>query len=392
MTSTKISILQVGKYIYPEKGGIETITKTMFDYLQNEVIQNDVLCFKRKKGTQKTIYNGSSIIRCGTFFNIASTPISIKFFAWFRKLRNNYDVVHIHHPNPLAAIALFFFPVKGKVVLHWHSDILTHEILYFLFSFFERKMLQRADLILGTSPTYIQHSPHLQAFHAKCKYLHCCTDESKFSINPARVEEIKRSYDNRKIVFSLGRFIYYKGFEYLIEAASFLSDEYVVLIAGGGPLRDMYIDTIDRLKLFNKVFLIQDVSQEEIGNYFEACDVFCLPSCQKTEAFGIVLIEAMLFGKPIVSTAVTGSGITWVNANGITGFNVEPRNSHELAEAIGRIFHENLQDKFGENGRQRYKSKFSREEFLMKYTELIEHMFKVETAVIKQIASNALSF
>ena len=389
MTSAHISVLQVGKYIHPEKGGIETITKTMFDHLQGEVIQNDVLCFKRKKGTQKTFYQSGFVVRCGTFFNIASTPISIMFFSWFRKLRNQYDVVHIHHPNPLAAIALFFYPVKGKVVVHWHSDILTHKFLYLLFAFFEQKMLQRADLILGTSPTYIQHSPHLQAFHSKCKYLHCCTDESKFTVNPARVQEIRKSYDNRKIVFSLGRFIYYKGFEYLIDAASELSNEFVVLIAGGGPLRDMYIERINSLKLFNKVFIIQDVTQEDIGNYFEACDVFCLPSCQKTEAFGIVLVEAMLFGKPIVSTNVPGSGITWVNANGITGFNVEPKNGLALAQAITTIVEDGLEKTFGENGRQRFKTKFSREEFLMKYIELIEQLFEVETAVIKQIATKA---
>ena len=104
-----------------------------------------------------------------------------------------------------------------------------------------------------------------------------------------------------------------------------------------------------------RVFIIQDVTQEDIGNYFEACDVFCLPSCQKTEAFGIVLVEAMLFGKPIVSTAVPGSGITWVNANGITGFNVEPKNGLALAQAITSIVEDGLEKTFGENGRQRFK-------------------------------------
>ncbi|MEJ7682672.1 MAG: hypothetical protein WKG06_33410 [Segetibacter sp.] len=136
MKSHEYKVLQVGKFFYPDRGGIESTTKFIFDHFIHDENINDVICFKRGKGSQKIYFGKSFVLKCGTAFQVASTPISFKFFYWFRKLRNNYDIVHIHSPNPLAAIALFLFPVRGKVLLHWHSDILTHKFLYLFLSFF----------------------------------------------------------------------------------------------------------------------------------------------------------------------------------------------------------------------------------------------------------------
>jgi rhamnosyl/mannosyltransferase len=378
-------VLQVGKFFYPDKGGIESTTKFIFDHFVHDENVNDVICFKRGKGSQKIYYGKSFVLKCGTAFHVASTPISFKFFYWFRKLRNNYDIIHIHAPNPLAAVALFLFPPKGKVLLHWHSDILTHKFLYFFFRSFENHLLKRADLILGTSPVYVQHSPSISRYDFKANYISSSTAESNFEVNEERVNEIKNEYDGRKIIFALGRFIYYKGFEYLIEAAKYLSDDFVILIGGAGPMKEKYVALIKEYNLYNKVYLISDISQNELGNYYKACDVFCLPSTEKTEAFGLVLVEAMVFGKPVLATNIAGSGTSWVNVNNVTGINVEPKNGKALAEGVLKIMEEGNYKRFCINSRKRYEEKFTNTKFIDKLIKYYIQLIEPATAVIKQL-------
>lgn len=385
MKSQEYKVLQVGKFFYPDKGGIESTTKFIFDHFIHDENVNDVLCFKRSKGSQKISYGKSFVLKCGTAFHVASTPISFKFFWWFRKLRNNYDIIHIHSPNPLAAIALFLFPVKSKVLLHWHSDILTHKSLYFFFRFFEKRLLKRADLILGTSPVYVQHSPFINKYDYKANYISSSTEDTNFVVDEERVKEIKSEYDNRKIIFALGRFIYYKGFEYLIEAAQMLPDDFVVLIGGAGPMKDKYVSLIKEYNLYNKIYLISDISQQDLGNYYKACDVFCLPSTEKTEAFGLVLVEAMVFGKPLLATNIPGSGTSWVNVNNVTGINVEPKNAKALAEGILKIMNERNYKTFSLNARKRFEEKFTNVKFIDKLKKYYSQLTEPTTALIKQL-------
>ena len=390
MEDKVVKVLQIGKYFAPDKGGIETVTKVIFDHFVQEKVVNDVLCFKKGKGTQKVYYGKSFVEKCGSSFHIASTPSSIVFFYRFCRLRNDYDIIHIHTPNPLAAIAVSLFPVKGKVLVHWHSDIVTHKFLHFLFGFFEKRLLKRADLILGTSPVYVQHSRYLRGYDSKTNYLSLSVDESNYTVVHDRVQEIKREYDDRKIVFALGRFIYYKGFEYLIEAAQFLPDDYVVLIGGGGPLKDKYISLINQYKLYNKIFVLTDISQKDLGNYYKACDVFCLPSIKKTEAFGLVLLEAMVFAKPIVATNIPGSGTSWVNVNNRTGINVEPKNGRALAEGILKIMNSNSYNVYCANSRKRVEEKFTTFKFINELKKYYSELIEPKAAVVKQINRKAI--
>lgn len=385
MKSQEYKVLQIGKFFYPDKGGIESTTKFIFDHFIHDENVNDVLCFKRGKGSQKVYYGKSFVLKCGTAFEVASTPISFKFFYWFRKLRNEYDILHIHSPNPLAAIALYLFPVKGKVLLHWHSDILTHKFLYLFYRPFEKYLLKRADLILGTSPVYVQHSPFINKFDHKANYISSSTEDTNFEIDDERVQEIKNEYDNRKIIFALGRFIYYKGFEYLIEAAKYLPDDFVILIGGAGPMKEKYVALIKDYNLYNKIYLVSDISQKDLGNYYKACDVFCLPSTEKTEAFGLVLVEAMVFGKPILATNIPGSGTSWVNLNNVTGINVEPKNAKALAEGILKIMEDGNYKTYSVNARNRYEEKFTNKKFINKLKNYYSEITETKAALIKQL-------
>jgi len=132
-----------------------------------------------------------------------------------------------------------------------------------------------------------------------------------------------------------------------------------LLIGGEGELRDKFKKIIINSGLEKKVFLLGKIQEKDLGSYYQTCDIFCLPSVEKSEAFGLVLLEAMHFGKPLVSTDIKGSGVSWVNQNNITGLVVEPKDPTVLAGAINKIIENpNLKIKFGENGKRRFKKEF----------------------------------
>jgi glycosyltransferase involved in cell wall biosynthesis len=367
-------ILQVGKY-FSSKGGIETITRSLVSTLQNNH-QIDVLCFSNSCKTNKLKVGSSSITEAGTFFKFLSSPISIKFFKHFKSLRKKYDILIIHTPNPLAALASILFPTDAKIIVQWHGDILNKRLFYFLFKPLEKIMLKRADLILATSSIYIEHSSVLQNFKNKCKVLPLGINENNLTSDPEIVEKIKQKYQYKKIVFALGRYVYYKGFEYLIEAAKYLNDEIVILIGGYGSLQKFYEQRINELHLQNTVFLVAELNENAWGNYFEACDIFCLPSYEKAESFGLVLLEAMSFSKPIVATNIPGSGTPVVNAHTYSGLNVSIKNSKEIAAAIQSILYSEDYEAYCKNSRKRFDENFTEQKMIDQLLVYINEMYR----------------
>ena len=193
-----------------------------------------------------------------------------------------------------------------------------------------------------------------------------------------KAEIIRTQYGNRKIVFALGRMTQYKGFDTLINAANQVDDEAVILVGGNGRLLKTYKELVLKNKLENKVYLIGRVSNEEIAAYFEAATVFCLPSNARSEAFGVVLLEAMAAGKPIVSTSIPGSGVSWVNQHGVTGLNVPICDERALAESLNLLINnETLADSMGTAGRERFNREFKAVIMVDKITSLYKRVLKV---------------
>lgn len=368
----KYKILQIGKY-FSLKGGIETVTQSLVASLQKDHII-DVLCFSEDRNSYQKKVGASVIWEAGKIFNLLSSPISFKFFQYFKALRNNYNTILIHAPNPLATLALLLFHTKAKVIILWHGDILNKGIFYFFFKAFEKKMLKRADMILATSSNYLEHSSVLKGFKYKCRILPLGINEKNLVSNPALVKRIRIKYKSKKIVFSLGRYVYYKGFEYLIEAAQYISDEVIILIGGYGPQKFFYETCIESLHLQHKVFLIPELNHSTWGSYFEACDVFCLPSYKKAESFGLVVLEAMSFCKPVIATNIPGSGTPWVNKHNISGLNVNIKNSKELAEAIQEIIFSKNYAEYCKNSRKRFDENFTEEKMVTKFLALLKEV------------------
>lgn len=366
-------VLQLGKF-HPIKGGVEKVMQSFTKGLSRRGYECDMLCASEDGDIEEINLNTyGRIIKVPTLTKKAATMISPKMITTLRKICHSYDIIHIHHPDPMAALALYLSGYKGRVVLHWHSDILKQKYLLKLYAPLQSWLIRRADLILGTTPVYVAESPALQSAQDKLSYLPIGVKEKKGELPD--IQRIKERYAGKKIVYSMGRLVEYKGYEYLILAASMLSDDYVVLIGGGGPLKAQLQEQINLLKLQDKVHLLGYVPTETLGAYYEACDVFCLSSTIKTEAYAIVQVEAMAAGKPVVATNIPGSGVSWVNEHGVSGLNASTHNARELAEAITEICSDpDIYTGYARRSRARYEQLFRSDVMIDKLIALYDNV------------------
>ena len=366
-----MKILQVGKF-YPIRGGVEKVMYDLMEGLSDRNIRCDMLCAvtEQQKPGIIPLNDYARLLCMSVWIKLYATMISPAMILKLRKIRHVYDIVHIHHPDPMACLALFLSGYKGKVILHWHSDILKQKMLLRLYKPLQKWLIRRADVIVGTSPVYVQQSPFLKHVQDKITYIPIGINE--LDAEADLVSRIKEQYPGFKIIFSLGRLVEYKGYEYLIEAAKYLNDDYIVLIGGEGHLKEKLLQQIDDLGVGSKVELLGFIDDnKEIAAYFMACDVFCMSSIWKTEAFGIVQIEAMSCSKPIVATRIAESGVSWVNDDGVSGYNVEPQDAKALAEAIERIVSDSQRyAELSAGSRQRYETMFTREKMVDKCVDL----------------------
>lgn len=361
-------ILHLGKF-YPFNGGMEKAILDIVEDFSSRDITCDLLCIATGKPGMTKLNKYGHIYAAPSIWHCNSVSISPAMIGKLRKICNRYDIIHIHCPNPMANLALFLSGYKGKVVLHWHSDILRQKTLLKFYKPLQTWLINRADVIIGTSPVYLDKSPFLQK--VKDKVTAVPLGVSRVNPDPEGVKAIRAKYAGRKIVFALGRLVEYKGFKYLIEAARSLGDDFVVLIGGTGPLRQQLDQQIRDNNLQDKVVMLGYVPEGKVNDYYGACDVFCLSSIWKTEAFGMVQIEAMSCGKPVVATNIEGSGVPWVNKDGYSGLNVETENPEALAQAIMKIVEsEEIYNTYSANALRRYNDMFSKEKMLDEYGKI----------------------
>ena len=371
-----MKILQLGKF-YPIKGGVEKVMYDLMIGLSAREIKCDMLCATPEKTKTKTLNPHAKLMCSHAWLQAAGTMIAPSMIFKLMGIKKEYDIIHVHHPDPMACIALFLSGYKGKVVLHWHSDIVRQKTLMRLYRPFQKWLIKRADLIVGTTPIYIRESQDLQKVQHKTTYLPIGVDEMLH--DPIGAKRLQDIYHNRKIVFSMGRLVHYKGYSNLVKAAQHLPDDYVVIIGGAGILMPELRSLTEELGLQDKVQLLGFVRENEVPSYYTACKLFCLPSVQKTEAFGIVQIEAMSSAKPVVATKIPGSGVAWVNENGVSGLNVTPGNPQEIAEAIQAIIEdEQTYQKFAEGARKRYETNFTQEKMIEKAIDIYNGVLKTE--------------
>jgi rhamnosyl/mannosyltransferase len=332
-------VLQVGKFYPPDPGGVETGTRQTAAALTQLGIACEVLCFAGP-GPYDDTAAPVPVTRAPVLATLASQPLSAAYVARLVAMAPHFDVLHVHCPNLLAALAVFLARPRGRVVLHWHSDIIGKRAFRALVRPLETWLCRRADLVIGPTAVHLTASDRAGDFVGKGAVVPFCVDDTMagpHKADPAGVAAIRARFGGRRILFSLGRLVPYKGFAVLAAAAAALPAGAVVVIGGSGPLAGELKRRINAAGLGDRVVLAGRIPDAELSDWFAACDVFCLPSVTRAEMFGIVQLEAMAFGKPVVSTAIPRSGVSAVNVDGVTGLVAPPGDAAALGRALARL-------------------------------------------------------
>jgi rhamnosyl/mannosyltransferase len=367
-----LKILHIGKYFAPFSGGLENYMRDAMVALGRRGIQSAALVHRHtlslKSRDEEFIIEGQQfqVTRTGLWARLAFTPISPVFPWHLRRMIRQFkpDVLHLHLPNPSVFWALVL-PSARRIpwLIHWHSDVVTLDqgwlmkFLYRLYQPFEYAVLKHAKVIVATSSPYLDSSNPLRKWISKCHVVPLGLDVGRFSRHIGHAGATSPNKGPLQVL-AVGRLTYYKGFRYLIEAAARVPEIHINLVGHG--------DQAEKLKALATSMNLQDrvtfhgtLSDADLVCQMSQCDCLCLPSVERTEAFGMVLLEAMYFGKATVISDVPGSGMGWVVDDGITGIKVPPMDTAALAEAFNRLVADPGQvSNMGQRGKNRFDRKF----------------------------------
>ena len=369
-----MKVLHVGKYYPPYMGGIETHLQALSRELAKSVDLR-VIVSSGRPGTSREVLDGVNIERVSTPLTMFSTPLCP---AMVSAIRNSpADLIHIHLPNPMAVMAYLASGHRGKAIFTYHSDTVKQKVLGLLFQPLLDAALRRSSAVIATSPNYLATSPVLATVRDRCHVIPYGIDLSQFErSDPAVVAQVRQEYGER-LVISVGRLVYYKGFEYLIRAMTRVNGK--LLIVGSGPLRADLEALASELGIAEKIVFLGEIQNERVIPYYHAAQIFALASVARSEAFGIVQIEAMASGLPVVNTALD-SGVPFVSLDGQTGLTVAPADSDAMAAALNRLLDDaELRKKLGSGGILRAQQEFSLPTMVGRTLELYQSVMRPDS-------------
>jgi rhamnosyl/mannosyltransferase len=336
---------------------METHVEQLCQQLKEEV-ELKVVVASEDQEEKTEILNGIPVNRLRTTLNVLGAPICP---ALPKAIRNfDADIVHIHTPHPPALLAYLISGCRSRLVCTYHSDIIRQRFFGPLIGPAQDFVFRRAGAIIVSSPNLIIGSSVLSRHRERCVIIPFGLNYSRFGrSNTNIIDDIRHRYGS-PLILTVGRLVYYKGFEFLIRAMGKLPMAAVLLIIGDGPLRPTLEAEISKLDLSDRVHLIGNVSDPT--PYYQACDLFVLPSIARSEAFGIVQLEAMACSKAVVNTQLEGSGVPFVSRHGETGLTVAPGDVDALATALTDLLNNDiLRKQFGAAGRTRVEQEFTLE-------------------------------
>ena len=394
---TKVRVLHIGKYYPPFHGGIENFLCDLAEcQLEQGDVEPSVLVHQHEVGRAEETESASGVFvrRVQIVGRAVFTPLAPLFLRSLNRTieERNPDILHLHLPNPSTFWCLFSKSARKRSwVIHWHSDVLggvpnwAVRLAYPVYRIFEQALLNRSSTIIATSPPYLETSAPLAAFIDKCQIVplgikslpsnqgaesanrsaaklkgnsvELCTEENDAADMlpiperdgtpnlevPWDMENTTDSYSHPAAknsaplkVLCIGRLTYYKGHEYLIRAVAETPDAQLDIV-GDGEERKSLSTLIEALSVSERVRILGSLPQADLEDVLSNCDLVCLPSVERTEAFGLVLLEAARAGKPSLVTCVKGSGMSWVVQNGITGWTVEPGSAEDLQQVLADI-------------------------------------------------------
>jgi glycosyltransferase involved in cell wall biosynthesis len=351
-------ILHIGKYYPPVAGGMERFLGDLVRAQRAAGHDVGVLVHEDKPGEGRD--DPAWLMRCPVWLRLFFAPISPAFPFWLaravRRLRP--DVLHVHMPN-LSAFWALLLPATRDLpwVIHWQSDVeLSRPTLRFAYphyQVFERALLERAECIIVTSPQYLEASQPLHPWRHKCRVIPLGVDPERLpAIDASEGRDLWKREGLR--VLAVGRLTYYKGFETLLRAS--LEDRgHEIVIVGEGEERPKLERILAQAGNPSWIRLLGRADDATLNRLMASCDVYCLPSRERTEAFGIVLMEAMRYAKPLLVSDLKGSGVTWVARDGENAVIVPPEDVAAWRDALEALAASPARRKaLGDAGQARY--------------------------------------
>lgn len=347
-------ILFVTKSFHPFSfGGVETVIDNLsnglkvnfkIDIFSTNKKYNKII--KKKKLNHYTFLSNFSLINC---------PFSIKFLFFYIKNIKNYDVVNFHYPWPFMDILILFTPKNVKKIVTYHADAISkYRIINFLYFFIAHFFLSKVDLIVATSKNYFSSSKILKVFKKKVKIIPLGITKSSFS---------NGTYRHQDYILFLGNERKYKGIDIIIKSSSSIKSRIII----AGKISDYLTN---KIKNFENITIIKNPSEKIKFDLIKKCSLLILPSTERSEAFGIVLLEAAICKKPVLSTLLN-TGTSYIIKNNYNGVLIPPNSSKKLSNKINKLLmnKKNL-TRMGRNNYIRYKKYFTANLMLNEYYKL----------------------
>lgn len=368
-------VLHVFKTYLPDTmGGIEQVIFQLCRGTQALGVEPEVMTLSPHPEPAVMRLEGHSVYRAHQTLNLASTGLSWQAFGLFKERLAEADLVHFHFPWPLMDLLHLCTQERRPSVLSYHSDIVRQKFLLTLYRPLMQRFLERVDRIVVASPNYLHSSPVLQHYRDKSCVIPFGLDQQAYPTpSSERLAFWQQKLGTRPFFLFVGVLRYYKGLHTALQALQ--GTDWPLVILGAGPEETALKALAQQLNLTQVVFLGR-LPDEDKACLLQLCHAFVFPSHLRSEAFGISLLEAAMYGKPMISCEI-GTGTSFVNAHNETGFVIPPETPLALKAAMQQLLEDpSLAAKLGQQARARFERLFTAQrmcsEMLGLYQELLQ--------------------
>ena len=357
----KIKMLHAAKWYNPVVGGIETVAEAITGAVNGVFDMSILVCSEHKDRELGLTMDGTEIYRAKTPGKLFSMPLSYDYIKAFRKMSRDADIIQLHAPFPLSDFALFLSGgrKRAKKAVWWHSDVVKQKKLMFFYKPLMKWMLRKTDKIFVASEAIIAQSKYLGKFRDKIEVIPfgiSIENYERGEKTPILTEKLNDK-NNLKLLF-VGRLVSYKGVDVLLDAMARTSGVELFII-GSGDLENELCEQTERLGIKDKIHFLGTVETDDLKSAFSDCDVFILPSVTRAECFGLVQLEAMVYGKPVINTSLP-TAVPEVSLDKISGITVTPGDVRELADAINTLATDDeLRKSYGLAARKRCQEQYN---------------------------------
>lgn len=339
--SDPLRIVHLGKYYPPAPGGIETHTRTLARAQAELGADVRVYCIHHEGRRTVVDHDGPvAVTRFGAAAALAKLEVSSELVAALRTI--DADVLHMQVPNPTMTLALWLARPDVPLLVSYQSDVVRQRLRRAVFRPIERQVYRRVRAILTSSPTYAGGSSFLKPYADRIACLPNGIDLAPYLDPPEERRHEASAIRDRypgPLWLTAGRMVYYKGLVHAIRALPQVPG--TLLLVGDGPDRPALEAEARRLGVADRaVFLGNLPHYLDLPAYYRAATAFWFPSNARSEAFGIVQVEAMACGCPVINTAIPHSGVAWVSPHEQTGLTVPMDDPAALAAAARRLLDE----------------------------------------------------